>query len=115
MELAAAYFGDIPAGEPPAPVPCAPARAIPARRLIEDRVELPRLYLGWLSPAMYADGDAELDLLGDVLATGKASRLYRSLVTTAGLPPTSRPTRARVNSAARFKSWPPPCRVSDSA
>jgi len=29
---------------------------------------------------MYAAGDAELDLLADVLATGKASRLYRSLV-----------------------------------
>lgn len=29
---------------------------------------------------MYADGDAELDLLADVLATGKASRLYRALV-----------------------------------
>jgi zinc protease len=33
-----------------------------------------------MSPAMYAGGDAELDLLADVLATGKASRLYRSLV-----------------------------------
>jgi zinc protease len=29
---------------------------------------------------MYADGDADLDLLADVLATGKASRLYRALV-----------------------------------
>jgi zinc protease len=29
---------------------------------------------------MYAAGDAELDLLSDVLGTGKASRLYRSLV-----------------------------------
>ncbi|MFO7693349.1 MAG: pitrilysin family protein, partial [Vicinamibacterales bacterium] len=80
LELVAAYFGGIPAGEPPSPVPRAPAHAIPSRRVIEDRVELPRLYLGWLSPPMYAPGDAELDLLADVLATGKASRLYRSLV-----------------------------------
>jgi zinc protease len=80
LELAAAYFGDIPAGDPPSAVPRAPAHALPSRRVIEDRVELPRLYLGWLSPAMYDDGDAELDLLGDILATGKASRLYRSLV-----------------------------------
>jgi zinc protease len=80
LELAAACFGEIPAGEPPAAVPPTPARAVPSRRVIEDRVELPRLYLGWLSPAMYADGDAELDLLADVLATGKASRLYRALV-----------------------------------
>jgi zinc protease len=80
LDLAAAYFGDIPPGEPPAAVPRAPARARPSRCVIEDRVELPRLYLGWLSPAMYADGDAELDLLADVLAAGKASRLYRALV-----------------------------------
>jgi zinc protease len=80
LELAAAYFGEIRAGEPPAAVPPAPAFAHPSRRVIEDRVELPRLYLAWLSPAMYAGGDAELDLLADVLATGKASRLYRSLV-----------------------------------
>jgi len=80
LELAAAYFGDLPAGDPPDPVPAAPARAVPWRRVIEDRVELPRLYLGWLSPAMYAAGDADLDLLADLLATGKASRLYRALV-----------------------------------
>jgi zinc protease len=80
LELAAAYFGDLPAGDPPGPVPAAPARAVPWRRVIEDRVELPRLYLGWLSPAMYAGGDADLDLLADLLAAGKASRLYRALV-----------------------------------
>ena len=80
LDLVAAYFGEIPAGEPPSPVPSAPKHAIPARHAIEDRVELPRLYIGWLSPPMYAGGDAELDLLADVLATGKASRLYRSLV-----------------------------------
>jgi zinc protease len=80
LALAEAHFGEIPAGEPPAVVPPVPAHAIPSRRVIEDRVELPRLYLAWLSPAMYARGDAELDLLADVLATGKASRLYRTLV-----------------------------------
>jgi zinc protease len=80
LERAASCFGDIPGGEPPGVVPPVPRRAAPSRRTIEDRVELPRLYLAWLSPAMYADGDAELDLLADVLSGGKASRLYRSLV-----------------------------------
>jgi len=80
FDLAASYFGGIPGGVAPAIVPLAPPRATPCRRVIEDRVELPRLYLAWLSPPMYADGDAELDLLSDVLAGGKASRLYRSLV-----------------------------------
>ena len=49
------------------------------RLLLEDRVELPRLYMAWHSPALFADGDAELDLVADVLASGKTSRLYRTL------------------------------------
>ena len=48
--------------------------------LLEDRVELPRLYIAWLSPAMFAEGDADLDLASDLLANGKTSRLYRRLV-----------------------------------
>ena len=50
------------------------------RILLEDRVELPRLYLAWLTPAMFAEGDADLDLATDLLANGKTSRLYRRLV-----------------------------------
>ena len=80
FDLAEEYFGDIPRGAPPIALPAAPRHAAPSRSLIEDRVELPRLYLGWLSAAMYAAGDAELDLLADILSSGKASRLYRSLV-----------------------------------
>jgi len=48
--------------------------------VLEDRVELPRLYLAWHSPAMFAAGDAEMDLVGDLLANGKTSRLYKTLV-----------------------------------
>ena len=48
--------------------------------LLEDRVELPRLYLSWHSPAMFAHDDAELDVAADVLAHGKTSRLYKTLV-----------------------------------
>ena len=56
------------------------ARRASAGSLLEDRVELPRLYIAWLSPAMFAEGDAELDLAADLLANGKTSRLYRRLV-----------------------------------
>jgi zinc protease len=52
----------------------------PVRLLHEDRVELPRLYLAWHSPAMFDPGDAELDLVADLLANGKTSRLYEVLV-----------------------------------
>jgi zinc protease len=51
-----------------------------SRILLEDRVELPRLYIAWHSPAMFAAGDAEMDLVADLLANGKSSRLYRTLV-----------------------------------
>jgi zinc protease len=80
LALAEAYFGDLPAGEPPPPV-SVPSTPLDGQRLVlEDRVELPRLYVAWRSPAMFAPGDAELDLVGDLLANGRTSRLYRTLV-----------------------------------
>jgi zinc protease len=36
--------------------------------------------LAWHTPALFAPGDADLDLAAHVLAGGKSSRLYRSLV-----------------------------------
>jgi zinc protease len=59
------------------------APALPAsdvRLVLEDRVELARLYVAWHSPPLFADGDAELDLVAEVLSSGKTSRLYRALV-----------------------------------
>jgi zinc protease len=80
FELAEAYFGNIPAGEKPSPVRAEASVAREVRLVVEDRVELPRVYMAWHSPAMFAAGDAESDLLADVLANGKTSRLYRTLV-----------------------------------
>ena len=77
LDLVDAYFGDVPAGPDVGPVRSSePQLAGPVRLLHEDRVELPRLYLAWHSPAMFAPGDAELDLIADVLTNGKNSRLY---------------------------------------
>ncbi|MFB3854891.1 MAG: M16 family metallopeptidase [Vicinamibacterales bacterium] len=50
------------------------------RRTIYDKVQLPRLYLGWLTPALFEPGDAALDIVSSILAGGKNSRLYRRLV-----------------------------------
>jgi zinc protease len=80
MDLVEQYFGDIPAGEKPAPVVADATRGAEARLVLEDRVELARLYLAWQSPAMFAEGDADLDLASDLIAHGKTSRLYKSLV-----------------------------------
>jgi zinc protease len=80
FELAEAYFGEIPAGEKPSKVHADASVAREVRLVLEDRVELPRVYMAWHSPAMFAEGDAEADLLADLLANGKTSRLYRTLV-----------------------------------
>jgi zinc protease len=80
FELAEAYFGEIPGGVRPQPVSNGAVLLSEQRLLLEDRVELPRIYLAWHSPAMFAADDAEVDLLGDLLANGKTSRLYKTLV-----------------------------------
>ena len=80
FELAESYFGTLAPGPQIPRVTAAAALAESANLLLEDRVELPRIYVSWHSPAMFAPDDAELDLAADVLAHGKTSRLYKSLV-----------------------------------
>jgi zinc protease len=80
LALVDQYFGEIEAGERIEPVRVSAELPGQARFLFEDRVELPRLYLAWLTPPMFAEGDADLDLAADLLANGKTSRLYRRLV-----------------------------------
>jgi zinc protease len=75
------WFGAIPRGsavEPVAP-PAATLTSVKTQKLT-DRVALTRLYLGWLTPRLYAPGDAALDVASTVLAGGKNSRLYKRLV-----------------------------------
>jgi zinc protease len=78
--LIESYFGPIPAGTraplPPTEVP--PAHAVHWQKT--DDVPLPRIYLAWHTPSLFAEGDAELDLLSNVLTAGKNSRLYYPLV-----------------------------------
>lgn len=50
------------------------------RGMAEDNVNLPKLYYAWHTPAYYRPGDAEFDLLANVLSSGKTSRLYKTLV-----------------------------------
>jgi zinc protease len=81
LALVERYFGELPAG------PAVPRVSVPAgglagetRIVLEDRVDRPRLYLAWRTPALFEEGDAALDVAADVLAGGKTSRLYRTLV-----------------------------------
>jgi zinc protease len=79
--LAEKWFGDVPAGEPAEPYAPRPVVLREEKRLVlEDDVQLPRLYVSWVTPHAFAPGDAALDAVAGVLAAGKNSRLYRRLV-----------------------------------
>jgi zinc protease len=74
------YFGPIAAGaRAPRPVAAVPPPT-PVHWQKTDDVPLPRIYLAWHTPALFAPGDAELDLLSSVFSSGKTSRLYYPLV-----------------------------------
>jgi len=80
-KLVEKWFSDVPAGKP------VPALSVPTpvldgvkKKTITDRVQLPRLYLSWHTPALLKPGDAEMDIVSNLLSGGKNSRLYRRLV-----------------------------------
>ena len=76
------YFGGIPHGPAMPPRPVVPAVTVPRDTflVLEDRVTLPRLFEVWETGRIYAPDDAPLDVLADVLAGDKNSRLYKRLV-----------------------------------
>jgi zinc protease len=81
QKLVEKWFSEIPGGKPIEPV--APPAAILTgvkKQTLTDRVQLPRLYLAWLTPRVFAPGDAALDMASSVLTGGKNSRLYKRLV-----------------------------------
>ncbi len=80
--LVAKYFGTIPRGPDPKPKTSAPpVKLAGEKRLrVEADVELPRLVVTWPTPVQYSKEDGELDLVAEVLSSGKTSRLYKRLV-----------------------------------
>src|SRR5919107_2502972 len=75
------YFGDIPAGPPVARQETWIAKRTGSQRgVMQDRVPQARIYKVWNVPGWSAaDGDY-LNLVSDVLAKGKSSRLFKRLV-----------------------------------
>jgi len=75
------WFSEIPRGPDPPPIN-APAAVLTGvkKETMTDRVQLPRLYLAWHTPALFAAGDATMDIVSSLLAGGKNSRLYKRLV-----------------------------------
>ncbi len=75
------WFGAIPPSPPPEHRPATPKPLTQEKRVtLEDNVELPRLYVAWQTPKNFAEGDAQLDMLGSILSDGKSARLVRRLV-----------------------------------
>ena len=75
------YFGTL--RSLPKPMTLAPPTSAPvnANRLtIEEPVKVPRVAFGWVTPPAYQPAAAVAEIAAEVLAGGKASRLYRRLV-----------------------------------
>jgi zinc protease len=75
------YFSPVARGnaiERPAEVPV----SIPDNilQVVEDKVQLPRLYISWHSTKQETREDAVMSVLGQILSSGKNSRLFKALV-----------------------------------
>jgi zinc protease len=75
------YFGAIPRGpEISRPTPETRPLSRDTLLVLEDRVQLPRLYYAWHSTRQWAPDDAALDLAAYVLTGAKNSRLTKEMV-----------------------------------
>lgn len=76
------YFGEIPRGpQVPAQVQPPPVEiASNTFIVLEDKVQLPRVYYTWPTTPAFSEDDAALTVLGSILSEGKNSRLYHKLV-----------------------------------
>jgi zinc protease len=80
-KLVEKYYGSIPRGEPVPPITATTPPITSERRLtVPDKITLKRVYMAWLTPAIFKPGDAEASVTAQILGGGKASRLYKSLV-----------------------------------
>ncbi len=75
------YFGNIPAGPTIArPSLNIPKRTGEVRATFQDRVPEPQVNMVWNTPQWGSNDAVYLDLVSDVLASGKNSRLFKKLV-----------------------------------
>ncbi len=78
--LAEAYLGDLPAGEQPRPRRTIEPTPPGPRRVQVQRPANPMLFMAWPTPSLTGRRGLLFDALGDVLAGGPSSRLFRRLV-----------------------------------
>jgi len=80
-ELVEKYFGTLKQG-PAVPKPSVQTPPITAERraVVPDRIELPRVYMAWLTSPIFKPGDADADIASVALGGGRSSRLYKKVV-----------------------------------
>jgi zinc protease len=75
------YFGSLKRGaDVPKPSVKTPPITMERRAVVTDKIELPRVYMAWLTSPIFTPGDADADITSGVLGGGKSSRLYKALV-----------------------------------
>jgi zinc protease len=80
-KLVEKWFSEIPRGADPPPIAPPPVTFNEVKKeTLTDRVQLPRLYLAWHTPAVLNPGDASMDIISSLLTGGKNARLYKRLV-----------------------------------
>jgi zinc protease len=79
--LVARYFGTLKRGPAVPPIKAVTPRVTEERRkVVTDRVELPRIYVTWMTSPIFKPGDAEAEVAAAILGGGRSSRLYKRLV-----------------------------------
>ena len=80
-QLVEKYFGPLKRGPDVPPITATtPPVTAERRQTVKDHIELPRVYMAWITPAIFKPGDADADIAADVLGGGKSARLYKRLV-----------------------------------
>jgi zinc protease len=80
-ELVEKYFGPLkPGPDVPRVKVATPPITEERKTVVHDNVQLPRVYLAWLTSPIFKPGDAEADIAANTLGGGKSSRLYKKLV-----------------------------------
>jgi zinc protease len=75
------YFGTLKRGPAVPPIKAVtPKITAERRKVVTERVELPRVYMAWLTSPILKPGDADADIAATVLGGGRSSRLYKKLV-----------------------------------
>jgi zinc protease len=80
-KLVEKYFATLKRGPAVPPIKAdIPKISAERRKVVPSRIELPRVYMAWLTSPIFKPGDADADVAANILGAGRSSRLYKKLV-----------------------------------